>query len=90
MKTTQRSQSACGDGMAPSITSTTTPITIMFATVPSPGRWRSGAHSSSTTPPTRISTVPTGMPVMRARPVWKTSHGSTPTAGASISDSLTP
>ncbi len=76
--------------MAASSTSTTAPITMMLATVPRPGRWRSGIHSISTTPPTMISTVPTGMPVMRANPVWKTSQGSTPTAGASISASLTP
>ncbi len=88
--TAQRSQSACGTGMPPRIRSTVEPITTTLATVPRPGRWRSGIHSSSTNTLARISTVPTGMPVRPAIPVWKTSQGSTPTAGASISASLTP
>ena len=33
------------------MTSVATPITTTLATVPSPGPWRSGIHSSSTTTP---------------------------------------
>ena len=31
---------------------------MALATVPSPGHWRSGIHSSSTTTPTMMVTVP--------------------------------
>ncbi len=65
-------------------------MTITFARVPMPGRWRKGIQSSRTSTPTMISTVPTGMPEILAKPVWKTSQGSTPTPGASIIASLTP
>ncbi len=54
------------------------PTRTTLLTVPSPGRWRSGIHSSSTAAPTMITSVPIARPASRASPWWKTSHGSRP------------
>ncbi len=48
--------------------STTSPTTITFETVPNPGRWRSGIHSSSTSAPTITTHVPTPRPNRRESP----------------------
>ncbi|HEY0012435.1 MAG TPA: hypothetical protein VGB79_06225 [Allosphingosinicella sp.] len=53
-------------------------MTRMFATVPMPGRWRSGIQRRSTTPPVSASTVPKLSPVFSATPWWKTSQGLSP------------
>ena len=39
-----------------------TPINTMLLTVPRPGHWRSGIHSSSTAAPTSTTTVPIARP----------------------------
>ena len=51
---------------------------ITLLTVPRPGRCPSGIHSSSTTTPTKMPTVPIGMPVRSDKPWWNTSHGASP------------
>ena len=43
-----RNHSACGTGRTSLTALTTSPITMALLTVPMPGRWRSGIHSSST------------------------------------------
>ena len=58
--------------------STASPITSTLLTVPTPGRCRSGIHSSSTSAPTTIETVPSEPPMLRATPWCRTSHGITP------------
>ena len=54
------------------------PTRRMFATVPRPGRWRSGIQSSSTRKPTMFVTQPMPMPVWREIPCANTVHGSRP------------
>ncbi len=54
------------------------PTSRMFATVPTPGRWRSGIHSSSTRNPTMLVIHPIPTPVCSDRPWANTVHGSSP------------
>ncbi|MGY1984651.1 hypothetical protein ACI792_00325 [Blastococcus sp. SYSU DS0669] len=55
-------------------------MTRTLLTVPSPGRWRSGIHASSTSAPTAIVTVPSDHPSRPASPWCSTSQGITPSA----------
>ena len=66
------------------------PMTIALLTVPTPGRSRSGIHSSSTARPTRIDHVPIGIPVCRESPWCSTSHGTRPYPPSTSSDELIP
>ncbi len=86
----QRSTVPCASGTSQSTRSITAPITIAFASVPSPGRSRSGIQNSRTTTPTRIDQVPIAIPVCRSRPWWSTSHGTSPCPPITSSDELTP
>ena len=58
------------------------PMTIAFEIVPSPGRWRSGIHSSRTTKLVRIVAVPTLIGVCLEMPSAKTVHGELPSSDA--------
>ncbi|OSY54234.1 hypothetical protein BG846_00089 [Streptomyces fradiae ATCC 10745 = DSM 40063] len=66
------------------------PISRTFATVPRPGFWRSGIHSSRTTPPMIVTTVPIDRPVSFDRPWWRTFHGSRPRPLRTSSAELAP
>ena len=54
------------------------PTSTTLLTVPTPGRCRSGIQNSRTAAPTMMVRVPISRPACRARPWWKTSHGSRP------------
>ena len=73
-----------GVGNTASPASTVTAMTMTLATVPMPGRFRSGIHASSTTTPTTAEATPMVIPVCPARPWWKTSHGSRPSPARTI------
>ena len=88
--TTTRTGSECGGATTARTASMTAPITITLHSVPSPGRCRSGIHSSSTSAPTMIAQVPMGIPVRRDSPWCRTSHGSTPSPASSSMESLIP
>ncbi len=66
------------------------PTTKTLETVPSPGRWRSGIHRSSTAAPTMIDTTPMLSPVSSASPWCSTFHGSRPSPAATSSAELAP
>ena len=65
-------------------------ITMMFITVPSPGRWRSGIHSASTATDTPKVVHPMPNPVRTLSPWASTDHGEAPRAEARISASPVP
>ena len=73
-----RAGSPAGSGISASAASTLTAMTITFATVPIPGRWRSGIHSRSTTTPVTAVTRPKLSGRCWARPWWNTSQGFRP------------
>lgn len=66
------------------------PTTKTLDTVPSPGRWRSGIHRSSTAAPTMIDTTPMDSPVSSARPWCSTFQGSRPRPASTSSAELAP
>ena len=70
--------------------SITRPTTTTLLSVPSPGRWRSGIHSSITSAPARQTQIPVPMPVWSESPWWSTSHGSLPSPDRMISEALAP
>ncbi len=72
--------SPVGAGSSASATSTATAMTSTFATVPSPGRWRSGIQASSTAIPVMAVTRPKLSGVWAVRPSCSTSHGLSPSA----------
>ncbi len=89
------SRAACGStpctpGTTASVASMDSPTANTLETVPSPGRCRSGTHSSSTSAPTATDTVPMLHPVSPASPWWKTSHGSSPSPARTRSAELAP
>ena len=65
-------------------------MTSTLLTVPRPGRSRSGIHSSSTTIPVRIVTMPNEMPVESETPWCSTSHGMLPSSERTTIAMLTP
>jgi hypothetical protein len=65
-------------------------MTITFAIVPIPGRWRSGIHSRRTAAPVTAVTSPKLSGMWRARPWWKTSQGSRPSVARSCIAMLVP
>ncbi len=77
-------------GTTASVASIATPITSTLETVPSPGRCRSGIHSSSTAAPTAVSTTPMDSPVRSDRPWCRTFHGSSPSPDRTSSAELAP
>ncbi|MGO1316756.1 MAG: hypothetical protein ACTMIR_06955 [Cellulomonadaceae bacterium] len=85
-----RAQIASRFGMSHSPSSMLGPMTRMFNTVPSPGRWRRGIHSASTISPMMLVSHPMPTPVWFDTPWAKTVHGSTPTAAAIIVASARP
>jgi hypothetical protein len=87
---TMRSHMADGVGISQSAASTARPTTTTLLTVPMPGRCRSGIHSSSTTAPVAITTVPNDTGRCLATPWWNTSHGSRPSRARIISAMLVP
>src|SRR5215210_3341152 len=77
-----RAASECRAGNSGSITSIEMPMTVAFASVPRPGRWRSGIHVSSTRKETITVIVPTAMPVCLPAPCASTVQGELPSAAA--------
>src|SRR3954468_17971520 len=77
-----RAGSPCRPGSSGSMTSIEMPMTVAFASVPSPGRWRSGIQVSSTRKETITVIVPTAMPVCLLAPWASTVHGELPNAAA--------
>ncbi|TPW13555.1 MAG: hypothetical protein FD127_1955 [Acidimicrobiaceae bacterium] len=73
-----RTASRSVEGMSGSTRSTITPISTAFNRVPTPGRWRSGIHTTSRASPVSTMTLPMEMPVWRLTPWWNTSHGAAP------------
>jgi hypothetical protein len=73
-----------GVGSSHSPASTVIAMTMTLAIVPMPGRFRSGIQPSSTATPTTAEAMPMVMPVCRASPWWKTSHGSRPSPARTI------
>jgi hypothetical protein len=88
-RNTTRTASAPGVGSRASAASTLTPRIVTLATVPAPGRRRSGTQASSTSAPTPVTTQPKRSPVRWARPWWNTSHGSRPSRASTIIAMLT-
>ena len=60
------------------------PSSSTFSTVPSPGLWRRGIQSSSTSTPMMLVSTPMPSPVWAISPWAKTVHGSTPSAARII------
>ncbi|MFD0491581.1 hypothetical protein ACFQ0O_36125 [Saccharopolyspora spinosporotrichia] len=81
---------AAGAGVTASARSTDIAMTTTFATVPMPGRCRSGTHSSSTTAPVRAVTAPKVQPISRARPWCSTSQGPRPSPARTMKAMLVP
>ncbi|WP_051143924.1 hypothetical protein [Modestobacter italicus] len=77
-------------GSTVSVALMVSPTSTTLPSVPTPGRRRSGAHSSRTTPPVRIDQVPTSRPKVSDRPWSSTLHGISPSPARSISPTLTP
>ena len=65
-------------------------ITMMFITVPRPGRWRNGIHSARTPTDTPKVVHPMPRPMRTLRPCAKTDHGEAPRADARMSASPVP
>ena len=59
-------------------------MSATLSTVPIPGFWRIGNHSSRTTTPTRLVTQPNAIPVWMEMPWESTSHGAIPIAACTI------
>src|SRR4051794_10317848 len=85
-----RAGSPCRPGSSGSVTSIEMPMTVAFASVPSPGRWRSGIQVRSTRKETITVIVPTAMPVCLPAPWASTVHGELPSAAATSSASPIP
>ncbi len=66
------------------------PISITLSTVPTPGFWRSGHHSSSTSAPITLVARPNDSGVCAAMPCDRTSQGATPIAARIISEAPKP
>ncbi len=85
-----RPASASGAGISASARSTANAMTITLATVPTPGRCRSGTHSSRTATPVIAVIVPKLSGVRSDRPSCSTSHGFSPRAARSCMAMLAP
>src|SRR5829696_1052556 len=85
-----RAAGECSPGSSGSMTSIETPMTVAFASVPRPGRWRSGIHVSSTRNETITVIVPTAMPVWSPAPCASTVQGELPSSAATSSASPIP
>src|SRR5690606_4335 len=85
-----RASSGSGVGSRNRPASTASPTTSALLTVPMPGTWRSGIHSSSTNTPTTMRTVPIDRPLRSARPWWSTSQGDRPRPASIMSARLRP
>src|SRR3954452_14877130 len=85
-----RAGSPCRPGSRGSVTSIEMPMTVAFASVPSPGRCRSGIQVSSTRKETITVIVPTAMPVCLPAPWASTVHGELPSGDATSSASPIP
>ena len=70
-----RAPSAASSGRTSSVASIASPTTIALAIVPSPGRWRSGIHSSRITKLVATVAAPTLSGVCFSMPSAKTVHG---------------
>jgi hypothetical protein len=76
--------------MSASVASIARPTTTAFATVPRPGRWRSGIHSSSSAKLVSTVAAPTLSGVCTDTPSAKTVHGELPRFDATSSASPAP
>lgn len=85
-----RDDMSCGAGRTASIASSDSPTSTTLASVPSPGRWRSGTHRARTTMLTATTTIPIDTPVRREMPWWSTSHGSSPRSARTRNATLAP
>lgn len=85
-----RTARECVSGSRASVPSMAMPTTKTLDTVPSPGRWRNGIHSSSTAAPTMIDTTPIVRPVSSASPWCSTFHGSRPSPASTSRAELPP
>ena len=63
-----RTANEVGVGSIASPASTVTAMTMTLATVPTPGRLRSGIQATSTATPTTADAMPIVIPVFRANP----------------------
>ena len=90
VKNTTRSHIGSGAGSSHSPRSMPGPTSRIFSTVPSPGRWRSGIHNSSTATPMMFVSRPMLSPVWIAAPCANTVHESTPTAARIMKASAIP
>src|SRR5919107_488584 len=84
----QRAAASCGGPSSARQSSRASPTTTTLLSVPSPGRWRGGIHSSITSAPAMQTQRPVPMPVWRESPWWSTSHGSLPSSDRMISQAL--
>ncbi|GCD32678.1 hypothetical protein OEIGOIKO_00395 [Streptomyces chrestomyceticus JCM 4735] len=85
-----RTASVVISGTSVSVASITSPRITTLETVPSPGRCRSGIHSSRISTPETIVTVPIDRPVWREMPWLRTLHGSRPSPARNCRPMLRP